>query len=584
MRNLVSLLLIAACGAAQVRTPAKPPAAKPTPPAAKPKPPAAKPQAAGVLATVNGRPVTAASLKSLLIGAPAVALTSARANPQEFLEWNGLMERLSAQAEKEGLDKGSPYLDRLDWSRMQILRTAAFEERTKQFAVTEAEVQKAFEENPLPYATMETKILFIAERPGELEAAKARLDRAMADLAAGKTFAQVVEQHSDYKKDGSFPAIYPESVLPVALRLSIYRTKPGQVTAPFHIGGQGHYLFQVVNTSLKPMEEIRKDLRASRAEGKMRQWLEEMRIKSSVVLINQKFFASLSNLLGAETAQPLAGSGEITPETPLATINGKLMTAKDYTNLMKNIPPGVRANAVQQPQDFLVQYSLLRVIADQAVAEGFDKKQPWAGRIKYDRMQILMQGYVDQYMNGIRIMPDEQKKVYDANAGRYSFAKVKVLQVAYSLTPPPNPDPTAPKVLNEQEAKARAEEIIKELRGGGGFIDLVRRFSDDADSRSRDGDGPTVTAADPNIPEAIKTPVLAAKKGDIVGPIRLPNGFYILRIEESSKKTYDEVKDQVYDEIRQDRFNAWFQTQKKALNVKVVNAPAFQRVVAESGS
>ena len=196
-----------------------------------------------------------------------------------------------------------------------------------------------------------------------------------------------------------------------------------------------------------------------------------------------------------------------------------------------------------------------------------------------------MQGMVDKYMDGLRVMPDDQKKVYDANPDRFAQAKVRLIYIAYSLAPPPpNPDPAAPKILTEAEAKTRADLVIQKLKEGADFGDMVQRFSDDADSRNRKGEGPTITATDPNVPDLIKKPVLAAKKGDVVGPIKLPNGYYVLQVAEGGKKAYEDVKDQIYDEIRQERFQAWFDGERKTTNVKVIDAKTFQAVVAGFGN
>jgi parvulin-like peptidyl-prolyl isomerase len=512
-----------------------------------------------------------------------VARPPPRQQPQEFLEWNALMEKMSALAVKAGIDKSSPYADRLAWQRAQILRQAAFEQKPKEFAPTDAVVKATFDANPLQFATMHAKILFVAEHPGREAEAKAKLERALADLKANKPFAAVVKQHSDYKADGDFPPIAGDSKLPLALRQSIYKTKPGMATAPYHVPGQGHYIFRVEKIDQMPMAEIRDQIRRATGEAKFKEWLDKVRESSSVAVLNLRFFTSLSRLMGI-TPPPEASKEEVKPESPLATINGKTFTAKDYTELMKAVSPNLRANATSQPLDFLNQYALLLRIAEAAEKEGLDKKQPYAGRLMYDRQQILMQGYVDQHMNGIVIMPDEQKKAFEAVPGRFSFAKVKVLYVSYSLTPPPQTDPNAPKILNEQEARAKAEEIAKAIRGGADFVSMVKRFSDDADSRARDGDGPTITATDPNIPDLIKLPVLAAKRGDVVGPVKLPNGFYLLRVEEISSKTYEQVKDQIYDEIRQERFNAWFDAQKQGLTAKITDPATFRRVVDEAGN
>ncbi len=591
MLFFLSALLISSCalmgqvfGGTPVPVPRQPVRVKPGVPAVggvKPQVPAVKPlNPAAVVAISGGKNLTAGQLRTMLEGAPDIAIASARQQPQEFLEWNALMAKLSAMAEKEGLTTSSPYTDRLEWSRLQVLRAAAFEQKPKQFTPNDAAIKATFDANPLPFATMYAKVLFIAETEGKEAEAKAKLARVLADLKLNKPFAALVKQYSDYKPDGEFPPIAGDSKLPVPLRTSIHKTRPGMVTPPYHIPGQGHYLFQVSKIDQMPMGQIREQLRRAASETKFKEWLDKLRDQATVSILQLKFFTSISQVMAQEA--PKTSTEEVKPETQLAMINGKPLTAKDYTNLMKAVPPGVRANAVRQPLDFLNQYALVLRIGEAAEKDGLDKIQPYVGRLHYDRQQILMQGYVDQYMNGIVIMPAEQKKAFDAAPGRFAFAKVKVLYVSYSLTPPPQTDPNAPKILNEEEAKAKAEDILKQIRGGADFVDMVKRFSDDADSRARDGDGPTISATDPNVPDLIKTPVLAAKKGDVVGPIKLPNGFYLMRVEEASKKTYEQVKDQIYDEIRQERFQAWFDGHKQGISAKITDMATFQRVVAEA--
>jgi parvulin-like peptidyl-prolyl isomerase len=537
-----------------------------------------------LVATAGTGRITAGKLAEMLKGAPPVALQSARSDPKEFLEWTYLMRKLTAQAENEGIANSSPYLERLQWSRLQQLRAATFEEKAKQFAMTAAEVEKSYRDNPLPYLTMRTKILFVAEQPGKEAEAKARIERAWADLKQKKPFAAVVKQYSDYKPDGEFPPIAYDSKLPEDLRLQIAKVKPGETSPPYHVPGQGHYVFELTGVDQKPMGEIREEIRKNGSEFRFKQWLDKRREESNVNVINAEFFNSLGQLLGgSEVAAP--GGQSIKPETELATINGKTMTAKDFTALMKAVPPGIRANAIRQPTEFLSQYALVSKIAEVASAEGLDKKQPWSGRIAYDRGQILMQAMVDRYMDGLRVMPADQQKVYEANRDRFAQSKIQMIYISYSLAPPPpNPDPTAPKILTEPEAKARAELVYKKLQEGADFADMVERFSEDADSRARKGEGPIVTASDPNIPDLIKKPVLAAKKGDLLAPIRLPNGYYLIRVTEGGRRSYEEVKDQIYDEIRQERFQAWFDAEKKSTNVKVLDARTFQQVVAAAGN
>lgn len=93
---------------------------------------------------------------------------------------------------------------------------------------------------------------------------------------------------------------------------------------------------------------------------------------------------------------------------------------------------------------------------------------------------------------------------------------------------------------------------------------------------------PPLAARDPSVPENIKKMVFGAKAGDVLGPVKMPNGFYLFKVVNLSLKPYEEVKDQVYEELRQARFQTWFDGARKGFQIKVDNPEAFKAVAAET--
>jgi hypothetical protein len=189
---------------------------------------------------------------------------------------------------------------------------------------------------------------------------------------------------------------------------------------------------------------------------------------------------------------------------------------------------------------------------------------------------------MDDHLNEIAILPDEQRKAFDNQAARFRFARVRVLYVPYSRTPPPQSDPTAKKVLTLDEARARVNHIIAELRAGKSFAEMVAQYSEDADSKGRGGQIPPILADDQRIPEPIRNLVLNAAAGTVPDPVQLDNGIYLFKIEEAGSRTYEEVKDQVYEELRQARFQKWFDEVRNSFDVKIEDAGAFRQVVDEA--
>lgn len=78
-----------------------------------------------VVATINGRKITAGEVDRILLGAPAALQQNLRENRKLFIDNYALVSTLAALAEKEGLDQRSPYREQLAWVRQQVLMQAA---------------------------------------------------------------------------------------------------------------------------------------------------------------------------------------------------------------------------------------------------------------------------------------------------------------------------------------------------------------------------------------------------------------------------------------------------------------------------
>ena len=264
----------------------------------------------------------------------------------------------------------------------------------------------------------------------------------------------------------------------------------------------------------------------------------------------------------AQTTPPAAPDQPFTPSTVVATVNGQKITAAEMQAKLRGATANIQQNAAQNPQDFLRQYFMMQRIAGDAEKAGLHERPPYRERLEWARVQILMQAQIDETMNRIRVEPEEQKDAYDQNLESYRTARVKVIYIPYSPTPPPG-TPEGRKVLSEEEAMAKAADLVKKIREGADFVKLVKENSEHAESAARDGDFGTIRGSD-TIPAEVKKAVFAAKKGEITDPVRLANGFYIFRIEDSGVQSYEQVRDKVYEDLRQAKFRAWFEGLQKS--------------------
>jgi peptidyl-prolyl cis-trans isomerase D len=131
----------------------------------------------------------------------------------------------------------------------------------------------------------------------------------------------------------------------------------------------------------------------------------------------------------------------------------------------------------------------------------------------------------------------------------------ETVTVRHILIKTPTPDPNG-KVDQKgvDAAKAKAEDVQKQLKSGADFADLAKKYSDDPGSAQEGGLLPPITRGR-TVPEfeqaAFNTP-----KGQTTDIIRTSYGFHIIRVEDKQTarmKPLDEVKAQIEPAVKQQK-------------------------------
>ncbi len=255
------------------------------------------------------------------------------------------------------------------------------------------------------------------------------------------------------------------------------------------------------------------------------------------------------------------------PDRVVATIDGDKVTAGDLQAILRTMPPQVQQQALSNRRQFLEQYGVMKRLSAEAEKAKLDQQSPWKESLQNMRMQVLLQAEINQKIAEIQVPVEEQRKSYEANKERFLQAKVKAIYIPFSTEPVSQADKKGEKVLTEEEAKARAESLLKQIRGGADFVKLVKENSKDPVSAAKDGDFGTIKKAD-QIPDAIKTAVFAAKAGEVTEPVRQPSGYYLFRVEEAGPQPFEQVQDNVANEIKNSRFQEWLNSVQKSVDIK----------------
>lgn len=280
---------------------------------------------------------------------------------------------------------------------------------------------------------------------------------------------------------------------------------------------------------------------------------------------------------GASSTQiAMPQTPELAPGTVILTVNGKAVTAAELNEMLGGLPPQARQGMAQNPQMAMNQLFLIRQLSDEAAAKKLDHQSPHKEALDALRRQYLANVAIQEQNNSVVVTPAEQEAFYQKSKDKYETAALSVIYIAFSNNPAPSQDPKAKKPLNETEAKAKAEKLSAELKGGADFAKLAKENSDDKDSAAKGGVYATIRRGD-NFPAAIKDAVFKLDVNGVSEPVRQANGFYILKRTEKGAQPYAEVRDQIFQQLKQEKFQAWFQNLQKSMQVKIEKPEFFTR-------
>jgi parvulin-like peptidyl-prolyl isomerase len=271
-------------------------------------------------------------------------------------------------------------------------------------------------------------------------------------------------------------------------------------------------------------------------------------------------FLSLPALL-AQTPPAAPAIPDLADDTVLATFeDGVKFTMRDFKALFAVLSPQQQQTALLDRRNFVQQYAFMRKLAQLAVVDRLDERSPAKEALEYYRMNVLLNAKLVDAMNTAIVEPADVLKAYNANRDRYRQVKVRALYIAFGGT--------GKKPLTEAEALAKAGKLLAQIRSGADFGRLVKEHSDDPASAAKDGDFGTLRRGD-NMPDAIRTAVFGLKEGETSEPVKQAGGFYLLRAHEVGVRPLSEVRDEIFNELKQWRYKQWLEETNRNVRVKV---------------
>lgn len=292
----------------------------------------------------------------------------------------------------------------------------------------------------------------------------------------------------------------------------------------------------------------------------------------------------------------LAGCGK--EEATVAKYdNDKVITEsqyKDYIEVIQAIEPGIGEQVTAGSKDALtsvLHYEILTAhIADQVKETDEIKKEAEENFKRFEEMTTAQLGKdkkLDQYYAEKKVTKDEVKSFFLNQVKLITYFskdipeadKKKEYEQAKAQGFLTSADVRHILIMTEkrskEEAKKKADDLVKQLRGGADFAKLAKENTEDPGSKDTGGlyhhgmdEFPLAQTA-----EAYRKAALTLPLNKISDPIETEFGYHIMRVEKRTEEPYAKVEKDITRMLAQQKENEFYNNKLKEI-IKEEKIPA----------
>lgn len=226
--------------------------------------------------------------------------------------------------------------------------------------------------------------------------------------------------------------------------------------------------------------------------------------------------------------------------------DGVSITTMDLDVELAKAPPEVRAGFMQHPE------RLAQLASNLMMRRALAKQAQTAGLAKAPFNQAALQLASDRVLSDIQlseldktnrpsdmVLEQRARDVYRAESKRFEIPEqVKASHILI--------------LASEENAEAKASELLAELKAGKDFEALAKARSQDPGSGAKGGDLGFFGRG--RMAREFEEAAFQLKTGELSGVVKSQFGFHIIKVTErieAGKKPYDEVRDTLLQEVSQ---------------------------------
>lgn len=244
--------------------------------------------------------------------------------------------------------------------------------------------------------------------------------------------------------------------------------------------------------------------------------------------------------------------GNTLAEDIIATVDGKKITKKELETYA-NYRQSTSKQKIDDPNVLLQEMINRELLYKKAVKAKADKDPDVKYVLDQQKRDLMIQALLRKTEIGKPVDESELKKLYDE---KIKTQKIKEYQVKHILL----------------KTEAEAKTVIAELDGGAEFEELAKSKSSGPSAKEGGSIGWVNSAQLKQMPTFAQA-VSEMKKGSISkAPVQTQYGWHVIKLDDSRKltpPTYDKVKDQLANAVRQQRLQEYVKNIRDKAKVKI---------------